>query len=636
MNKEKFVELLSFLFLFCLGLLAFQEIFSAQIFVFDIQNYELLAKIMNNIKAVQYEIVFFAIVIWSLLFYWNRDKIESIEEEQEKNLEEEKKRKAEFGSKFPVMSRIPILGWIVKWIYWEGLGYSIIFISILSLSWFLRFYNLWELWFHWDEFFHQLSADWISKTWLPTLPNWLLYVRWIITSYLSYFWTLFFNWEFWYRIFQTLFWFSLMIYSFFLVKLNFWKKVWLLYLFIVWTELWILEFSRYLRFYDIQMFLTIVILLLLIQKDIFKSFYKFLLLFIFVFISFLESQSAFFLIPIIFGVLIYRNIKTIKQSFHKVILIGLLFIIPIFSTFLINFSNNSLNSLPNSETKTQHESFIEKGKNAIINNINFDKNLFFIKSLFLTYPILFILAIIYIIAFLYLKTWKKSVILIGSWLFFLFILTILQSKAQQRILSFLLPLFILISTFSLYIFSKINKKVFLWSIFFIVLIDIFPSLMIPFRNYGNDYHNIKKFSASEPYYPDYSFVKNINFNKDTNIIVSRVTELYTYYLFNNKSLTSSNSLFFINKNLWLNSATENRFLSIKDLNHLIEIISTKKSYVIFPSMTSPTKIIFFGKELIIYELNDTIRLYIEKTCEVVYKWKDSHSNVFLCNNWMSK
>jgi hypothetical protein len=54
-----------------------------------------------------------------LLFYANRDKIEIIEEEQENEFLEEEKRKSEFGSKFPVISRIPVVGWVSKIIYIE-------------------------------------------------------------------------------------------------------------------------------------------------------------------------------------------------------------------------------------------------------------------------------------------------------------------------------------------------------------------------------------------------------------------------------------------------------------------------------------------------------------------------------------
>ncbi len=156
-TKEQFVNNLSIIFITCLCILVFAQIFSTSIFWFDIQNYELWAKILNNILAIQYGIIVFAIVSGSLLFYANKDKIESIEEEQEKELFEEEERKKEFGSKFPRVNKIPVVRGVVKWMYGEGVkgGLLLIWLWCFFIS---TIPDLWKDYYN-DEF------RWIGYPW---------------------------------------------------------------------------------------------------------------------------------------------------------------------------------------------------------------------------------------------------------------------------------------------------------------------------------------------------------------------------------------------------------------------------------------------------------------------------------------
>ncbi|MBS8121653.1 hypothetical protein [Candidatus Vampirococcus lugosii] len=141
-NITKFTNLLSIIFLTCLGLLAFHSIFGQAIFGFDLTSYSFGESILNLLKNLQYPLVILAISVGALLFYSNREKIESIEEEQENEFLEEERKKSEFGSKFPVISRIPLINWIVKWMYKEGWKYSLGLVGILVLAFILRYINL--------------------------------------------------------------------------------------------------------------------------------------------------------------------------------------------------------------------------------------------------------------------------------------------------------------------------------------------------------------------------------------------------------------------------------------------------------------------------------------------------------------
>src|SRR3989338_257137 len=69
-----------------------------------------------------------------LTFFAGKERAEKeIEDEKEKEEQSEKKRKDEFPSKFPVINKIWGLRSIVKWMYGEGLAFSIAFIIIAMI-----------------------------------------------------------------------------------------------------------------------------------------------------------------------------------------------------------------------------------------------------------------------------------------------------------------------------------------------------------------------------------------------------------------------------------------------------------------------------------------------------------------------
>lgn len=136
---KSFNHLLSTIFLLSLGILAFISIFSSSIFGFDITQVSFLSPLYFHLSSAQYAFVALAIMSGALLFYANRDQIESIEQEQEREIEEEERRRKEFDEKYRVLSRVPVVGWVSRWMYGEKKWFIIGYISIFILFLVIRF-----------------------------------------------------------------------------------------------------------------------------------------------------------------------------------------------------------------------------------------------------------------------------------------------------------------------------------------------------------------------------------------------------------------------------------------------------------------------------------------------------------------
>ena len=85
-NLQNFTNILNYIFLACLWLLAFQSIFWQAIFGFDMNHYNFGKFLLHLIEKIQYWLVVLAIVSGSLIFYVNREEIESVEDEQKRGI----------------------------------------------------------------------------------------------------------------------------------------------------------------------------------------------------------------------------------------------------------------------------------------------------------------------------------------------------------------------------------------------------------------------------------------------------------------------------------------------------------------------------------------------------------------------
>lgn len=156
-SKEKFVNILSILFLICLGLL----------FYINFINKTIYWDYINKFNIIKNWLLILTIVFGSLYFYSNKEKVENIEQkEDEKEKEEENKRAWEFDEKFWKIRKVPIFRNIVKWLYIEGWRYSLTFLSIFFIFFIIRF---------WMPFLY--SGSYIDEynhifSWIDFFKNW--------------------------------------------------------------------------------------------------------------------------------------------------------------------------------------------------------------------------------------------------------------------------------------------------------------------------------------------------------------------------------------------------------------------------------------------------------------------------------
>lgn len=297
---KNFTNLLSTIFLTTLWILALTQIFSSPtlwntlsnltgwIFWFDICEVAILSTIYSQISEITYALVILAIASGALLFYSNRDKIESIDspreipqggseaisqgsEQTQEELEEEK-RKAEFGEKFPILSKIPVVGWIVKWMYKEGWKYSLGLVWVLILAFILRYLNLIIIDPYTDEYFHLLAGKELLDSWFTE------YTRALIVSYsVAFFYWLwnansFYEYLYWWRIPWIIFSTLTIIPLYFLTKkIN--KPVAIITIILWATSPWAIWVAKSIREYAFYPFFILIFVLLCIKffENIFKG-----------------------------------------------------------------------------------------------------------------------------------------------------------------------------------------------------------------------------------------------------------------------------------------------------------------------------------------------------------------------------
>jgi hypothetical protein len=522
-SHQERTDLLSSAFLTSLGLLALLQLFGEKLFSTTDGTY-VLGFLFFSLWSIQFTLVVLAIVTGGLLLYLNRDKIDDMEDEQAKELREEEKRKAEFGDKFPVIAKIPVLNWIVKWMYKEGwkwsLGLVLIFMLFLAIRFWMPLYFTWS---YVDEYYHIASAMSLveSGSFAPVRESILNngYTRWAYISYLvSFLIALFWNSIFIAKLVPA----SLGVVNFmflYLILKNFIKdKVLVLLSLVVFTFSYYTVFNHfYIRmyvFYETALIISIFLWFLLIK---FINNYKFtysILVLIFIWILnyisyFLSNDNGKYiilLVNLIFfslsfilyikgnGVhLIWVNeLKKYSKLFiYKFLFLFLFSIIIFFTTGL----NNKWKFLFDSNLKNYAREW------SRFFNLFFETNLLF--------STLFIVSIIALIFS------RKNIyhFLLGLVALVLFLVHIISDPEMQltRTILYYLPIFFVVSTYFVLFFIKINKSKFVKILTIIIIIaSVFNAYPKNFLNDPSIHWEIwyvdykKSFDYIAEHYPDHT------------------------------------------------------------------------------------------------------------------------------------
>lgn len=509
---------------------------------------------------------------------------------------------------------------------------------VLVVVLFLRFYNLGELGFHGDEFFHQVAAEGIKKTLLPYMPSNIMYIRGIISSYLAATGSYFIPGELGYRLLQAILTLILYLLSSFMVFKRFGRSIGMLYMLLAGASYWSVELGRYLRFYGSNMF-TIIILLLFLTDKFFSNLKTTLKTAFFLLIGVLQSQATLFLTPLIGAKILSETIPALSPktwNWRVILSRTAIYIVPIAVFFLINFADSTLSSLPGTIEETQLSIW-----NKIIilfnENLRDEPSLFFFQSTLLAYPFLSAISLLGIYGIFLqnnnLNTSKNKIIFIFGYTSFLFlILSFLQLKEQQRIMTFLLPVLFLLASWGL---LCLPRKLQISSLVVVLASSILPAFSIPFRDYGDKYQNIKILSSVEPFYPDYKtpalhLNKKLQENKLPVVQNAAGSLLHYPYLKENNFYGIDYYHQYVKESQkgLVDPYTGNKTLKTSDLQDLYK---QKGGFYFITSYDGfGVKIYTKGRVIDFSRLSEKTKHFIVTRCKQSYLGKDKHSVVFIC------
>src|SRR3989344_7574307 len=208
--------------------------------------------------------VFFGVIT----FYQNKEVIERVEEEATQEQIEEERRKQEFPSKFPGISKVPVFRSLVKWMYKEGWWYSVGLVGILILGLFLRLANLENLSLWGDEFITKTVAESLLEHRLPQLPSGIPYYRsipFIVMSVVSM--LIFESKTFAIRFFPAIFGGITIIVTYYLSKIISKKYIAIISSLIIAVNAFMVDWSRQARMYSFLTLMVVYTVYFIIKND---------------------------------------------------------------------------------------------------------------------------------------------------------------------------------------------------------------------------------------------------------------------------------------------------------------------------------------------------------------------------------
>jgi hypothetical protein len=308
----------------------------------------------NNFIPYGVNIIFFVIIIICglITFATNKEGVLGANNELNRELHEEKKRKKDFSLIFPHVSKLPIIGKIYCKIYQEGKLNIFILSVILIFSAFLYFNSLGNYGFQMDEFYHASEVKtFLSGGKLFFIDN-TPYGRSKVTTLLGltshYFFSIFPNKlseEFILRFPIALLGLVNILLIYAITKKISSKKTALFASAFCGTEVYLTYFACYFRFYTVSIFFILIMLLLNIKNKAFSLWSGIASLILYYYVSefFLFIAALFFFI---FFINTLSRFKKINNWFKILtILILLAFVIFGISIFIERLHSGSTYNL---------------------------------------------------------------------------------------------------------------------------------------------------------------------------------------------------------------------------------------------------------------------------------------------------
>ncbi len=265
------------------------------------------------------QIIIFTISFISL--YLNKNIFGEQDLERNKEKIEITIKKTEFTWKFPTLSKVPCIGKVSKWIYQEGILYSISVITLFLTAFIIRIWRLGALSLWWDELITGRIVTRILETGLPLEPSGVVYyTRGLAYHYItSIFVFIFGHNEFWIRFPSVIFGMCILVISFWIArKID--RKIALLILLFLTFSTYNIEYSRFARFYIMNAFLF-MLSITTVYKGFFEDQLRYKVASGLIFIVMLLTVQLGELFLVVFGVFfLYQFIQFISMKYKKMMI----------------------------------------------------------------------------------------------------------------------------------------------------------------------------------------------------------------------------------------------------------------------------------------------------------------------------
>lgn len=630
----------------------FKIIFLMGLIIITISNLDFITVKfdLDLIQKLSLPLTIITIISGFITFYTNREKIEKdIENEKIEEELSEQKRKIEFPSKFSKINKIPILRNIFQQIHRNGFVYSFCVIFLVIIGSIIRLYKLGELGLWWDELITGTYVTRILEVGVPLFPSELgYYWRGITYHYfVSIFTFLFGNNEFWLRFPSVIFGMGIVLGVFYLAKkIN--KKIALFILFFLVFSSYNIEYSRFARFYVMNVFLFIVAMPVF-YKGFFcnKIKYKFLSIGIFfimlhtvqtgmIFLSLVSTWCLFHLKDII-------NVTKPKILFIKNNIVNYLFItLFILIFYLDNIFYKLFKIVHTYDTALNLNLTVEPRSWNFLSWPKFELFKFFDKN-YIPMIIIFISLLLFLYSFISKKVFlTKKITFYGLSLFVAIFMFEIGSRGVYgpRIYLFAEALTVMVTFISLYIILKIYiKKTYIINlvlgiIMFFLILNIQPYFFERITlNYGDHViddpfrtTSVAAYRADNKTTTEYIYN---NMNKD-DIVIAVMDTNYPYF--------KKGSDYILNQNIrWNTDALldeDEDFISITTKSKLINTPDKIKEII----NNNPEKRVWLlvnGASINILETTHVRKNFLkfleENKDKTVYKSSDNWSIVLLFN-----
>ena len=570
-----------------------------------------------------------SIALGFLTFYSSRNKVETeLELEKIDEGKIEAARKKNFESKFTNLNRVPIVGNIIKFMYKEGWYYSIGLIFIILIGLILRVWNIWNIPFQADEIYHALTIR--SGNLVPTLDSRLdlysLYPRGLIVHYLGMLGNiLFIKPEIGLRVFGIICGLAIAVLSYYFLKKYYSKKVGILCSFLFSFDLWLLEFSRYARFYIYTLFFMLVISFILYKSPSLKPRWiksKFIGLIVFGTISpYIFNEYLFFFYLILFCSFLMIKIKglsfrtILKIKAFPLLIGGILYVI----------SNYIINSRFFPKVTSNFNSYSLVQIKFLINNY-----IIFLIIFLSLFIYLLLSKIIFKYSFLSFLNWLG----LGTIISFV-IINYLSYNETVRVLLFLLIWLVVIFSIGI---SFIKHEIKYAIILLVIIFSVAQLINIPYK-IGDMYSNEKIVYEKQPLLLDYLPSKEVINQIEGNYLAAVcVNGLFTRYYFDKKpdyvARWNSPSYITINERLYERT---NLVLAITKPEEINEIIRGLDKPIIFDicgtayPINNQFYLEYLNKPYALEVPPELIKEIENATCKKVFMKRDGYSrDILVC------